>query len=265
MQSRSRDVRRVTEGKVLGVPILASVLLGAMLTAHAQRNQTATSPVPPLREEGFQQIFDGKSLVGWDCDPDFWRVEDGAMVGETRLDHQPKQNTFCIWKGDQSANFDLKLQYKLTGVNDGNSGIQYRSVERPDVAKWVLQGYQADIDLAQKYTGQVYEERGRGFLSLRGQLSCILPGGKPGELATVGHADELKSLIHDGDWNDVEIIAEGNTLAHLWNGHLMSEFIDSDPAGARKAGELGIQVHRLPKAAMKIQVRQIRLKNLPQS
>src|SRR3982750_854166 len=152
-------------------------------------------PVQPLEESGFRQIFDGKSLTGWDCDPDFWRVEDGAMVGETKLDHQPKQNIFCIWKGGEPADFELKLQYRMTGTNDGNSGIQYRSVEMPEVAKWVLKGYQADIDLKQQYTGQIYEERGRGFLALRGQISYVPDGKKVGSIGSLGDAAELKNLI----------------------------------------------------------------------
>jgi len=221
---------------------------------------SASSPVPPLEETGFKQIFDGKTLEGWDCDPDFWRVEDGAMVGETKLDHQPKQNTFCILKGATPGNFDLKLQYRLTGVNDGNSGIQYRSIERPEIAKWVMQGYQADIDLKQQYTGQIYEERARGFVCLRGQLSSIPNGHKPGGIGMVGDNEELKSLIKIDDWNDVEIIARGNILMQLWNGHLMSELIDDDTSGRKMNGEIGIQVHRLPNAAMKIETRNIRLK-----
>ena len=35
--------------------------------------------VPPMQETGFKQIFDGKSLEGWDCDPNFWRAEGGAI------------------------------------------------------------------------------------------------------------------------------------------------------------------------------------------
>src|SRR5262245_14144475 len=77
----------------------------------------------PLEETGFEAIFDGQSLKGWDCDPDFWRAENGVMVGETRPDHMPKQNIFCVWRGGKPADFDLKLQYKLTGEG-GNSGVQ---------------------------------------------------------------------------------------------------------------------------------------------
>src|SRR5258708_4522658 len=99
----------------------------------------------PADESGFRQIFDGKSLKGWDCDPDFWRIEDGAITGETKADHQPKVNIFCIWRDGKPADFELRLQYRMSGARTGNSGIQYRSIERPEVAKWVMQGYQADI------------------------------------------------------------------------------------------------------------------------
>ena len=240
---------------VIGLGCLLCVASGLI----AQQS-SSSSPVPPLQETGFQQIFDGKTLDGWDCDPDFWRVQDGAIVGETTLEHQPKQNTFCIWKGGKPGNFDLKLQYRLTGLNDGNSGIQYRSIERPDIAKWVMQGYQADIDLAQRYTGQIYEERGRGFVCLRGELSYIPNEQKPGAIGVLGNNQELKSLIRIDDWNDVEIIARGNVLMQLWNGRLMSELIDDDTSGRKIDGEIGIQVHRLPHAAMKIETRNIRLK-----
>jgi hypothetical protein len=216
--------------------------------------------VPPLEESGFQSMFDGKTLGGWDCDTDFWRVEDGAIVGESKLDHQPPQNIFCIWKGGQPGDFDLKAQYKITGVNDGNSGFQYRSIELPDVAKWVLKGYQADIDLKQVYTGQIYEERGRGFLALRGQISYISNGKKPGGIGSLGDGAELKNLIKIDDWNDIEIIARGNTLIQLINGRVMSAIVDDDTVNRKMQGEIGIQLHRLPKAAMKIETRNLRIK-----
>jgi hypothetical protein len=214
--------------------------------------------VAPLEEAGFQQIFDGKSLNGWDCDPDFWRVENGVMIGETRADHQPKQNIFCIWKGSSPADFELKMQYKLTGET-GNSGVQYRSVELPNVAKWVMKGYQADIDGKQVYTGQVYEERGRGFLALRGQIAYVPDGKKVGSIGSTGEGDQLKSLIKNDDWNDLHIIARGNTLTQLINGRVMSMLIDDDKANRKMDGEIGIQLH-VTKAAMKIESRNIRLK-----
>jgi hypothetical protein len=255
--------------------LASAAAVAAFLTAGAWAQQPGQAPpagrsgrghfdlsklIPPMEETGFQPIFDGKSLNGWDCDTDFWRVQDGAIVGESKMDHQPKQNIFCIWKGGQPGDFELRLQYRLTGTNDGNSGIQYRSIERPDVAKWVMQGYQADIDLKQMFTGQIYEERGRQFLALRGQLTYIADGKKPALVGSTGDNAQLKSLIKENDWNDVDIIARGNIIIQLFNGHVMSALIDDDTAGRKMQGEIGIQLHRLPNAAMKIETRNIRLK-----
>lgn len=212
--------------------------------------------IKPLEETGFVSIFDGKTMNGWEGDPVFWRIEDGAIVGQTQTDKQPKQNTFCIWRGGTPGNFELKLQYKLTGFN---SGIQYRSIELPDI-KFAMKGYQADIDGQQTFTGQIYEERGRGFLALRGQATYIGSNGKPGLIGSFGSGDELKALIKGEDWNDLHIIARGNTIVQILNGRVMSMIIDDDTNGRKMEGSIGIQVH--VGQPMKIEVRNIRLKNL---
>ncbi len=212
--------------------------------------------IPPVADVGFVPIFDGKTLNGWDGDPKFWRVEDGAIVGQTLVDRQPKQNTFLIWRGGSPANFELKVKYKLTGYN---SGIQYRSVELPDI-KYAMKGYQADMDGEQVYTGQIYEERARGFLAMRGQFTYIGDGQKPGLVGSLGDPAELKALIKGDDWNDLHIIARGNTLVQLLNGRVMSMLMDDDTANRKMEGLLGIQVHLGP--PMKIEVRDIRLKKL---
>lgn len=212
--------------------------------------------IAPIVETGFTSIFDGQSLKGWDGDPEFWRVENGAIVGETSTAKQPAENTFLIWRGGSPANFELRLEYKLTGFN---SGIQVRSDERPEF-RWGMKGYQADIDGEQRYTGQWYEERGRGFLAMRGQFTFIQPGGKPALVGSLGDGDQLKSFIKGDGWNDVHIIARDNTIINIVNGHVMAMLIDDDPAGRKMDGLIGIQVHRGP--AMKMEVRNIRLKKL---
>lgn len=219
---------------------------------------TLFGQVEPLAEAGFRPIFDGKSLSGWDCDPAFWRVENGVITGETTAAHQPPQNIFCIWKGGTPGDFELKLQYKLTGAA-ANSGIQYRSVELPEVARWVMKGYQADIDGKQQYTGQIYEERNRGFLALRGQIVYAGEGKVLGSIGSTGDAAALKAAIHADDWNDLHIIARGNTLIQLINGHVMSIVVDDDKANRKMDGEIGIQLHKTT-AAMKMETRNIRLK-----
>jgi hypothetical protein len=203
--------------------------------------------------QNFTSIFDGKTLNGWDGDPAFWRVENGAIVGETKAGAIPKQNTFLIWRGGSPSNFELMADYRLTG---GNSGIQYRSAELPDL-RWAMKGYQADIDAAQQYTGQIYEERGRGFLALRGQSVSVATGAKPALVGSLGNEAELKAAINAQGWNEYRIIARGNVLLQILNGRVMSMLLDDDSANRKMDGLIGIQLHA--GEPMKIEVRNIRL------
>ena len=83
-----------------------------------------------------------------------------------------KSNTFIIWRGGRPKDFELKLDYRITP--SGNSGINYRSAVVPDPVtpanKFAMRGYQCDLDGRKRYTGNNYEEKGRLFLAVRGQV-----------------------------------------------------------------------------------------------
>ena len=114
---------------------------------------------------GEQQLFNGKTLEGWDGNPIHWSVEDGAIVGVNTKEKPTKGNTFLIWKGGNLSNFDLTLECK---IDSGNSGIQYRSFIKPgDHDGWRIGGYQADFESGDKYSGICYGEAFRGILCLR--------------------------------------------------------------------------------------------------
>ncbi len=215
----------------------------------------AQSCTSQKKDDGFVKIFDGKTLNGWDADTSFWRVENGVVVGQVLPEKTIKTNTFLIWKGGQPADFEFKAEYKISP--EGNSGVQYRSEELKDI-RYALKGYQAHIDGADQYTGQNYEERGRGFLAMRGQKVVLKPNEKPVITGSLGNSDSLKSLIKSGDWNEIHIIARGNKMQHFINGILMSEAIDEDAANGKSSGLLGMQVHVMPK--MKVEYRNILLK-----
>jgi len=170
-----------------------------------------------------------------------------------------KSNTFIIWRGGEPKDFELKLDYRITA--EGNSGINYRSVVLPDPVtpanKFAMRGYQCDLDGRKRYPGNNYEEKGRLFLAVRGQLTRVTGGRPPVLLSTIGDTDELAKVVTD-DWNAVHIIARGNVLTHTINGRVMTVVMDDDAANRPEKGLIGVQVHTGP--PMKVEYRNIRLK-----
>ena len=241
--------------KTIGlIPILGLVALGQPPAGRPPRGPMGPDPLVVNSTEGFESIFDG-TLKGWDGDPDFWRVEGGSIVGETTKDKPMKQNTFLIWRGGEPADFELKLDFKM---NSTNSGFQYRSVQLPEVGKWVLKGYQADFDFENRFTGLLYEERGRGFLSARGQVATIEDGKKARIIGNLKTNEDLRGAVNINGWNTVHVIARGNVLLQIMNGQLMSAFVDDDTKNRAMKGLLGLQLH--VGAPMKIEFKNIYLK-----
>src|SRR5262245_57565375 len=68
-------------------------------------------------QRGFEPIFDGTTLKGWDGDPAFWRVENSAIVGESTPANAVKENTFIIWRGGEPRDFELKVQFRMNSTN----------------------------------------------------------------------------------------------------------------------------------------------------
>ena len=209
------------------------------------------------QEKGFVKIFDGKTLKGWKGDAEHWKVEKGLIVGEVTPEKQLKENIFLIWEGGEVANFELKIQYKIS--SGGNSGIQYRSELVPGV-NFGLKGYQADIDGKNEYTGLNYEERGRGFIAKRGEKVVVDESGKPVLEQSLGNTDSLSQSLKLNDWNEYHLIVIGNRMQHYINGVLMSDAIDNDVAHRKASGLLGLQAHVTPE--MRVEFRNIRLKQL---
>ena len=216
------------------------------------------------RDHAYQSIFNGTNLKGWKGDPVYWRVESGTIVGEVTPATLLKRNTFLIWRGGHPADFDLKLEYRISAK--GNSGVNYRSVE-VDTLRFALKGYQVDLDGKDKYnlgyprySGQNYEERGRQFLALRGQRTLLTFGNKPKLIDSIGNTLDLVKNIRSDDWNVLQIIVKGNRLQHYINGVLMSDVTDNDTINRKMSGLIGVQVHVGP--PMKVEYRNIMLKTL---
>jgi hypothetical protein len=233
------------------------------------------SPIFAQKKKDFKTIFNGKNLKGWAGDTQYWRVENGCIIGEITPETILKTNSFLVYQGGELADFEFKAQFKIT--EKGNSGVNYRSVIYPDVPH-ALKGYQADIDGAIRYTGQNYEERGRTTLAYRGQITTIKAQTNPMNTEQVrakvqknawtdlevtgslGENEFLKEKIKAEDWNDLHLIIKGNRLQHFVNGVLMSDVTDLDSVNGKSKGLLGMQVHVGP--PMKVQYRDIKIKIL---
>jgi len=235
-------------------------MVGVVLLIFLGASSTVT--VAASGDDGFKPIFDGETLNGWDGDPALWRVEDGAITGETTTDKPLKVNTFLIWRLGEVDDFELTLEYRLLSGDKGNSGIQFRSFEKPkEWGRWVIGGYQADIDATDRFTGILYGERYRGILAERGEKVVIGDDHKKKVVGKVGDADALTAAIKKGDWNSYHIIAKGYRFVQKINGQVMIEAEDQDAQVRRRGGLLALQLHVGP--PMKIQFRNIRLKRLP--
>jgi hypothetical protein len=237
---------------------------------------------------GWVQIFDGKTLDGWNGSPEIWHVADGAIIGESSPD-KPSGTTNIFYTKAQPGNFMLKMEIKLEGAG-ANGGIQYRSqnvppkpfeipqgipdaqkkqleqmrqVQEPLIkrnAPWNMAGYQLDLDSANVFSGQLYEQDSKRFIvTFPGTFVEAHEGGK-NLVAALGAPEQFRSYVKAGDWNQVEIIADGHLLVHLINGHIMSMTLDNDPTHFSPNGLIGFEIEG--PGVIAISHRNVWLKNL---
>lgn len=236
---RYRPSARPRPARVAAAALAAATLAAGVLVAQGPR---AIQPLAIDDRTGFTSMFDGTSLAGWEGDPAFWRVEGGLLVGESTAEKPLPANTFIIYTKSQPADFELKIDFRITA---GNTGVQYRSQRAPDVGKFVLKGYQADIDFANQWTGQLYEERGRAFLALPGQATALTTD-KPRIFGSVTPADAVKAAVNVGGWNTLHVVARKELVVHAVNGKVSAVFLDGDAKLRPAAGFIGLQLHTGP-------------------
>jgi hypothetical protein len=159
-----------------------------------------------------------------------------------------------IWRNGEVGDFELRLKFRIVG---GNSGIQYRSKE---VEKWVIAGYQADIDSKDQYIGILYEERLRGILALRGKQVVIDEDGTKNDVGTTADDRTILDSIKKEDWNEYTIKAVGNHLVQAINGHVTVDVTDNQASKRAMSGLLALQLHAGP--PMRVQFKDIQLKQL---
>ena len=172
-------------------------------------------------EEGFEPLFDGKSLAGWEGKEGVFRVEDGAIVAGSLKEKIPNNEFLCSTK--RYGDFELRLKARLVGRGQ-NAGVQFRSQRIANHFEMI--GYQCDMGTMQgrPIWGALYDEsRRRKFL------------------AEPEH-EKLSAVLKTGDWNDLVIRCEGPRV-QLWvNGVQTVDYTEPDGEIPRR-GRFGLQIH----------------------
>jgi hypothetical protein len=233
---------------------------------------TLPDPYNFADHEGYVSLFDGATLKGWDGNPKFWRVENGAIIGES-TPQNPSGNSYLVYKDMIAKDFTLKFEIKVEG--SGGSGFQYRSqTGKPWLANiapnvtanvgpvnlnWMLTGPQADFwPSARDWTGQFYSENTpMRILAWRGQVVEGSGLAKKQLMGTIGDRAQLGTLVKKDDWNEYIVIARGGTFIQIVNGQLMAVMVDDDPESSNnQPGFFGIEIE----ATTKVSVRNIWVK-----
>jgi hypothetical protein len=241
--------------------IRCSLLLASLVFA----SPLLAADAPPAESAGWQPLFNGRDLSGWDGDPRLWSVKDGVLRGETTEENVAQGNTFIIWKEGVLKDFDLRLTFRCNATN--NSGIQYRSKHITDDKvrnKWVVRGYQHELRNEVKFPNTssfIYDEGGqRGRICLVGEQATWEDDGKKSLKTDLIDQAGFEKLFKLDDWNDVVIIGQGNNIKHYLNGTLILDFTDNDSKRALKEGILALQLHA--GKPMWVEFKNIRLKDL---
>ncbi len=192
----------------------------------------------PELEPGFSWLFDAKSLEGWEGKPDFFRVQDQAIVAGSLKHKIPNNEFLCTRK--EFSDFDLRLEVKLLGEGQ-NAGIQFRSARVPNEHE--VSGYQCDVGAAfdRPVWGALYDESRRRTM-----------------LAEAPKESLLKWLKQD-DWNELRVLAVGQRIQLFLNGHPTVDYIERD-GQIPSSGIIGLQIHSGPPS--EAWYRHIRIKEL---
>jgi hypothetical protein len=169
-------------------------------------------------------LFDGKTLDGWEGNPDLFHVQDGAIVGGSLKKATPRNEFLSTKKA--YGDFELRLKVKLLGDPAyANAGVQIRSRRVPNSSE--MAGYQADM--GQQYWGSLYDESRRNKTLARPD-----PAG-------------LRKALKLGDWNEYVIRCIGPRVQLWLNGYQTVDYTESDKS-LEQTGLIGLQIHAGPPA-----------------
>jgi len=188
---------------------LSAVLLFAVSTnVHAQATQKATS------------LFDGKTFTGWEGDSiNTWRIINKSLMGGSLTQTVP-HNEF-IATTESFGDFEMTLEFKLTGTGFVNAGVQFHS-ERSKNPAYEMIGYQADLGAG--YWASLYDESRR-------DLTIVQPD-----------SALIKKILKPATWNRFKIKSVGRRIRIYLNDVQTVDYNEPDEKIIH-TGKIALQVH----------------------
>ncbi|MBS0204629.1 MAG: DUF1080 domain-containing protein [Planctomycetes bacterium] len=171
---------------------LAVVCLAGFGFAHAA----------DTKEEGFVQLFDGKSFDGWKINesPESWSIVDGAFVAKGNRSH-------LFYVGDDKPFVNFELRVDCMTEKNSNGGIYFHTKFQKE--GWPKYGFEAQVNNSYNSDPQ-----------------------KTGSLYAV--VKVLDKNVDDNVWYTETIIVKGKNVKIKINDKIV---VDYDEPADKKAGE----------------------------
>jgi len=192
----------------------------------------------------WQLLFDGKSLDGWKASSDNkqFQLVDGVIRGAS------SNKTHFLFAEKEYRDFELELEVMLHDT-DLNSGVQIRTsttrVNDKGDTRQSVHGPQVDLGKSPGRSGHIFGQGNGRWFTPEADL-------------------ERNSLMINGEWNEIRILAKGKRIQTWINGKQVSDTVFDDEIDKQyPKGVIALQVHgvKSPEKAHHVSFRNIRIRN----
>lgn len=206
----------------------AAVAVVAIIAGAVVAQPKKEPPVVKPREGKSETIklFDGKTLDGWEGYTDLWTVKEGVIVSKNT--DPLKYSTYLLTK-KKFTDFRLTFACKLLPGSEMHSGVSFWGEVWPKADGKVTDAKKDRSEYT--YKGHlVMFPSGYGMYDLFGRNGLAVDGGP------------AKKVGKQHDWNEIEVLAQGNRVRVAINGTQVVDWRDPEPDRI-KEGPIGLQLH----------------------
>jgi 3-keto-disaccharide hydrolase len=212
----------------LGLTLGLGLVLAASAVPAADKDKDAPAVPPREGKSETIQLFDGKTLDGWEGDKNLWSVENGEIVGKSP--GSLAASTYLLTK-KPFTDFRLLVTGKLV-LSEVHSGVCFWGKPAPEKGDEFPKAPEKAIPFT--YGGHlVMFPSGWGMWDLYRREGGLGVDAGPGKKAGEGKQH---------DWNQLEILAQGNRIRVAANGMAIIDWRDPKPDLIHEA-PIGLQLH----------------------